>query len=206
MGFFSPIASVAGDLVGAGLNFIGQKETNKANRSIAREQMSFQERLSSTAHQREVEDLRAAGLNPILSANGGASTPPGASATMVNPFEGAVGSALAARRLRADVKAIAQNISESKSREVLQNAQKEAAQASARDADASARLKDAQFFPLAKTNEFINANPWFVPSMKVLEMIGSGASSAFSMTGTGAGLKYLLGGSGDGPRIKGFGR
>lgn len=71
--------------VGGGiLSGFGQSSANKQNLKIAREQMAFQERMSNTAHRREVRDLQAAGLNPLLSAGAGASAPSGASATMGN--------------------------------------------------------------------------------------------------------------------------
>ena len=75
----------AATALGAGLSYLGGKDANKESAASSARQMEFQERMSNTAHQREVQDLRAAGLNPILSAKyGGASTPTGSQYTAQN--------------------------------------------------------------------------------------------------------------------------
>jgi len=75
------------DPFGAKTTASSARAINAQQIELAREQMAFQERMSNTAHQREVKDLRDAGLNPILSVNKGASSPAGAMATLQNPEE-----------------------------------------------------------------------------------------------------------------------
>lgn len=69
------VGAIAGGLLG---NSAAAKEASK-NRA-------WQQDMSNTAHQREVADLKAAGLNPILSANNGAAVGSGATAAQSNPF------------------------------------------------------------------------------------------------------------------------
>jgi len=104
--------------IGAGASILGgimsQSGANQRNQDqiqAAKDQMAFQERMSSTAYQRAMADMTAAGLNPILAyQKGGASTPGGAMPNLENEMggwgpamAGAATNAIGAHRAVADV-------------------------------------------------------------------------------------------------------
>lgn len=87
---------------------------------------AWQEKMSNSAHQRETKDLEAAGLNRILSAQGGASTPGGAMPTVSKSnaeSSDAVSSAVDAARLSKEMKAVDAQIKVADSTALAQQAQ-----------------------------------------------------------------------------------
>lgn len=98
-----------GSAASGAFSYFGQREANRMNRDMSREQMAFQERMSNTAHQREVTDLKAAGLNPVLSAGVGSSSPSGAMPNIRSTAEGASSSSLALPRMMAEISSINAN-------------------------------------------------------------------------------------------------
>lgn len=140
-----------GELAAGLLGGIGGAINNASNARAVKEaneaQMHFQERMSSTAHQREVADLKAAGLNPILSGMGGSGAAMATGSANAPVMEDALGkgvsSALDMARYKKELKATDSTIALNKVQEKTQETTQQANVASATQAAASTqKLKE----------------------------------------------------------------
>lgn len=118
MGLFSSIGKIAKGVLGfatggigstllsGGLDLVGSVLQNNSAKGIAAQNNMTQIELANTAHQRQVKDLEAAGLNPILSGTGGlgAASPQMQAAPVQNILKGVVNSALDARQTLANTR------------------------------------------------------------------------------------------------------
>ena len=98
-----------GDIISSALSFIGGQQANQkawdisqsaqaASAQQAANQMDFQREMRATQYQTAVEDMKAAGLNPMLAyQQGGAGTPSGAAGQgYTAPVRNALGEAVSA--------------------------------------------------------------------------------------------------------------
>lgn len=132
----------------AGLETAGGIFATAANINQARLNRRFQASMSNTAHQREVKDLLAAGMNPLLTTESrGASTPTGATANIENPARGITHSASQYVQNRELIK--------------TQIAQRGLLEAQAQDAMAGANLKNASAATEVKRAENLSQNTKF---------------------------------------------
>lgn len=173
MGFLSGIGSALSNATNIGLsaipgvgNYLGAREQNTANAAQSAQQMAFQETMSNTAHQREVEDLRKAGLNPMLSGmgGGGASTPSGSSAQMQNAgldMSHAVSSALEAKTATQNLKNLEEQNKLIQSQTQKSEWEADLAKTTNRDADLLQRAKEGDLSLVGNNQGHINVPTYY---------------------------------------------
>ncbi|QXP07985.1 MAG: DNA pilot protein [Arizlama microvirus] len=204
-------ATLGAAALGGAANFFGQKKANETNQNIAnqataanqkmaREQMAFQERMSSSAYQRSMDDMQKAGLNPMLAfSQGGASSPGGASGSAAttqvqNEMSGVsdalgkgVSSAIDARRLKKEEKAVDSSTKLNTATAITQDAQSKLLTTNAATAKLNQEVLKAQLPAIKaqsrvdkKTSEFdekaVEADSWMNRIGRVLGLVNSAAS------------------------------
>lgn len=136
MGFLKDVLNLGLAAVPGVGQYMATKEANETNMALAAQNTAFQESMSNTSYQRGMEDMRKAGLNPMLAiSQGGASTPQG-SVAQVEPedLSGLGQSALDAYRLKIDTNKLKNETDLKNSQVALQTQQGQQAVANAQAA------------------------------------------------------------------------
>ena len=115
---------ITGSIISAGAGLLGSGLSMGSSAKAVKRQIRWERERAQNAHQWEVEDLKKAGLNPILSANGGAVT--GGISAPVPDFSGisegipnAINSAFTNKQIKQEIENLKAQVKQSESQTAL---------------------------------------------------------------------------------------
>lgn len=186
-------AAMGGQAVSAYADYKSQQETNKTNIGMANQQMQFQERMSSTAHTREMADYKEAGLNPMLAMKGGAAMGSGAATNIQAPTIGDklnanIATALNTARMKKEFSQADASIALNRAQAKSQATQQKLNVASAKVAKANENKLKAQLPGIHEEALYKRDKAGIDRKLIILDSILGRATSAI---GAAAGVKFL---------------
>jgi len=176
-------------------NLIATDKANAQAQASADRQMQFQERLSGSAYQRAMDDMRKAGINPMLAiSQGGASTPSGASASVFKPDFKTPDNLNTALNTRVNEATLQKIRSDTETNDFYNKVQ----MATAENIRQQAKINSANAVKASQEAAFYNDHPWAIPLQQGLNIGGSAAGMA---AGVGSLIKAVKGMKGEGAKM-----